>query len=97
MARISKYPKQLGKTTNSLKWRGVIREEEGGGGGGGWAFIGYKKEKKSHIKPMWDSYFSKKQQISTLTNMRIPSRNFSSTKAATPPNALNDAIKLLQC
>ena len=41
--------------------------------------------------------FFKKQQISTLTNKRIPSRNFSSTKAATPPNALNDAIKLLQC
>ena len=40
--------------------RGVFREEEEGGGGGGGAFIGY----KSHIKPMWDSYFSKKQQIS---------------------------------
>ena len=41
--------------------------------------------------------FFKNQQISTLKNMRIPSRNFSLTKAATPPNALNDAIKLLQC
>ena len=80
----------------------MFREEEGGGGGGGGGgpFIGNKKGSKPTPQPMWDvgfAFFTKKQQISTLKNMRIPSRNFSLTKAATPPNALNDAIKLLQC
>ena len=63
----------------------------------GLLFIGAKEDENPTSNRCGIANLSKKQQISTLTNMRIPSRNFSSTKAATPPNALNDAIKLLQC
>ena len=42
-----------------MEGRGVIREEGGGGGGGGGAFYRIQKRRKSHIKPMWDSYLTK--------------------------------------
>ena len=66
-----------------------LEKRKGGGGG----FIGYNKEENLTSNRCGIHIFQK----SNITNMRISSRNFSSTKAATPPNALNDAIKLLQC
>ena len=44
----------------------MFEEEEGGGGGGGGggSFYRIQKGRKSHIKPMWDSYLTKEKNKS---------------------------------